>query len=217
MAEVHTIMGAKSKSLGHASWDAKIAALEDLFRTLPVQPPSKVDAIPYSFLIPGIGRQLMLMSPVSRRTQIPGKKAVKALAQKTGRIVELLDGLSQPVIEALNFRQSAIGKLKTDLRILHAAAKEADVAGVNFRDGAPQKSQARKIAIVVATHYFGLTGKKPTLSRNKDGAYGQFFDLLKAVYEILGVNASTESQANGLIKDWPSIAAESGITDYRIK
>jgi hypothetical protein len=174
-----------------------------------VRLPENPAGIPYTFVIPGIGRQLMLMSPNSPRKHIPGGKALRELAKSTGRTIEVLDGLSQSAIDALSFRQLELRKLMTNLRILHVSAEEAAKAGVNFRDGAPKKTQAQRIAIVVAQHYCGLTGKIPTLSKKEGKVYGPFFHLLKDVYEVLGVKASAESQASDVIRNWKSIAAGS--------
>ena len=47
-----------------ASWEAKKAALEDVFSKLPIQRDETAKGIPYESMIPGIARQLMLMFPV---------------------------------------------------------------------------------------------------------------------------------------------------------
>jgi hypothetical protein len=174
------------------SWEEKSAALEKLFRDLPICTPT--GNISYESLIPGIPRQLLMMHPVpsrSRSKTAGAKKGLHTVAQSARRTVAALDGLSSNALAALNYRPAALERLKTDLRILAAAAREgkADKAGRPKQDG---PSQATKIAHAVAQHYCGLTNKAPTAHDQR------FLDLLKAVYAVLGVKASARSQAMSL-------------------
>jgi hypothetical protein len=136
-------------------------------------------------------------------------KELRNLAAKTCALIETLDDLSLTAADALNFRKAALMSLKTQLRILQASAISAEVpeAPKNTGRGAPIKVQPRKIALVVAQHYFGLTGRVPTRNVDSDqgNSYGQFVELLKTVYDILGVDASTDSQARAVVKAWPSM------------
>jgi hypothetical protein len=189
------------------SWEAKCAALEDAFRKLSIRRGKARIGIPYESVLPGIPRQLMLMAPISRPKAKSSKKGLCNLEQLTARTVKVLDGLSQDALDSLNYRQTALTELKTKLRMLHVAAKAVDFKA---RLGQPKKVQPRKIACVVAQHYFSLTGERPTV-RVKDGekAYGPFLGLLRSVFDILGVNnASAESQARAVIKDWKAVAAK---------
>ena len=180
------------------SWEAKSAALEKAFRDLPIWR-GTATGIPYEILIPDIPRQLMLMlpnSPNSRPKAAGTKKGLQRLARSTRSTIKALDGLSQTALDSLNYKPAALRKLTTNLRILHAAAemaakKKAEVKGRAGRPEQVQPSQAKKIARVVAQHYRGLTGKKPTAS-------GPFVKLLHDVYEILGIEASARSQAEAL-------------------
>jgi hypothetical protein len=158
--------------------------------------------VPYEYLIPGIARELMLMIPYQRPKTLPPilppKEALRKLAQSAGRTIKVLDGLPEDALAALNYRPGALRTLHIQLRILHAAAKEAKV---ETRRSPPTKPQARKIARVVAQHYSRLTGKEPTVPAKDGKAYGPLLKLLQAVYRILDIKASAESQARYLIQE----------------
>ena len=169
-------------------WEEKSEALAKLFRDLPIC--TTATGIPYESLIPDIPDQLLLMAPRRSppRPKIAGaKKALRTLAQSAHRTVVALDGLSPKALAALNYRPAALRRLKTDLRILAAGAREGKVTTGRPTQAGP--SQAAKIARAVAGHYRGLTNKTPTAHDHR------FLDLLKAVYVVLGVRASARSQA----------------------
>jgi hypothetical protein len=188
------------------SWQFKCAALEDAFRKVPIRRGEVTPAIPYDFLIPDIAGQLMRMIPNPRPKALPPKEALRRLTRSIGHTVEVLDGLPPTVLDALNYQRSALRKLQAQLRILHFAAKTAEVV---TRRSAPTKLQEQKIARVVAQHYFALTGKKPTVTvRVKDGKASPFLELLTAVYRIIGLNVSAASQGKKVAEEWPSIAAK---------
>jgi hypothetical protein len=133
-----------------SGWEEKSAALEKLFRDLPICKP-KAEGIPYESLIPGIPDQLLLMVRNPRVRIIDGKDVYDVdgkklmslcneplLIQPTGeglrstmhaaeRLVKALDSLSQPALKALalNYRPAALRGLKTKIRMLQAAAKLA--------------------------------------------------------------------------------------------
>jgi hypothetical protein len=123
------------------------------------------------------------------------KKELRKLAGKAKALIKVLDDLSQTALHALNYRQATLGELKTRLRILHATADarevNADIAKSKRRTE-PRKVQ---IARVVAQHYYGLTGQKPTRRVKWDDgrAYGPFLELLNAVYGILDIKASADA------------------------
>jgi hypothetical protein len=187
------------------SWESKCAALEDAFRKLQNRRGEAAQGIPYEFLIPSFGPQLMVMVPNPRKKALPPKKALRSLTRSIGQTIEALDRLPGPVLDSLNYRPAALYNLQMQLRILHVAVKTAEV---ETRRSAPTKTQEQKIARVVAQHYFALTGKKPTVSVSvKDGNSSPFVELLTAVYRTLGVKASAASQAKMVADKWPSIAA----------
>jgi hypothetical protein len=189
-----------------SEWQTKCAALEDAFRRQAIQPASKMAGIPYEFFIPDMGQQLLLMTPIQHPKCAPDKKGLLDLAQSTGRTIKVLERLSENALTALNYRRPALASLKTNLRILHVAAKTAEVKA---RRGAPKKIQPRKITEVVAQHYYGLTGKKPTVPSKDGKAYGPFLELLGDIFKILGVKGvSAESQARELVKGWKSVVAK---------
>jgi hypothetical protein len=88
-----------------------------------------------------------------------------------------------------------------------------------LRHGAPTKDQPRKIARVVAQHYFRLTGRKPTVPKKDGKACGPFLDLLSAVFRTLdlGGKVSALSQAEMVARDWPNILASFSSAKHGIK
>jgi hypothetical protein len=181
-------------------WVSKCKALADAFRKLPNRKESAGPGIPYDFFLSDLVRELMLMRPVPSHSSKKPTKQLRELAKLTGRALTLLDGLSQPALDALNYNRKRVTlkQLRFGLWTLHAAA---DLAGVPVISK-PKKTQEGKIALAVAQIYHGQTGERPTV-RTKDGvAYGPFLDLLRDVYEILEVAASPEDQARRVAKQW---------------
>jgi hypothetical protein len=196
------------------SWDAKRAALEEAFRKLPIQHSKAMTGIPYESLLPDIPRQLMLMAHIPRseaefyaaKNNLRNKNGLHKLAKKIGDVIKVLDGLSRDALDSLNYRQTALSELKTKLRIFHEVTKAAKFHAPRRQ---PPKVQARKLARVVGQHYYGLTGRIPakTVDSISGNARGQFIDLLRTVYKILGIKASAEAQATALNKEWRAAKA----------
>jgi hypothetical protein len=147
------------------------------------------------------------------------QKELNELAEKVNDVVGVIDRLSPPTLLALNYQLSAMRKLKTNLRILAAAAKSTDLAVLpDDVSGAPAKLRAKKIAECVGVHYYFLTGKKPTKSRKS------FVALLSAVYGALGYQRTTVrgaekdsvsaySQAKTLNSEWSAVAKQYGFEE----
>ncbi len=65
-------------------WEESCTALEDLFRALRAKQQGATNVIPYEFVVPGIGRQLMLMKPIARPRVVAARKALVNLAKSSG-------------------------------------------------------------------------------------------------------------------------------------
>jgi hypothetical protein len=184
------------------TWDEKRLALEVLLRKCAIKQSEPERGIPYEWLIPGLARELLLMAPVPRGETLSTKEVkqnLANLAKSTKCVINLLEGLlgSQKAVVALKWSRIRVAILKNELLGLHAAAAEARVASAR---GQPKKTQPKKIAKFVAQQYYRLSGKRPTVSTGPlDGkASGPFLKLLDGVFDVLGVDASAESQARGL-------------------
>jgi hypothetical protein len=196
------------------SQNEQCIALEDAFRKLTIRRGNPADGIPYDALIPGLGRQLLLMrpSPGARRQKVVfvrgARGELRRLAVKVGAVIKALEELSETSDEALNFRKGVLVNLTLQLSILEASANHAEVlrAPPNALRGAPIKTQPRKITQAVAQHYYCLTGRAPTRNVTWDAgnSRGAFVERLKTVYAILGVKASADSQAKAVAKEWRS-------------
>jgi hypothetical protein len=183
------------------STDAEIiAALEDLFRKLPADQPHDGPGIPYLQAVDDIGRQLLLMAPSrARRRTLTPKKAQTELLKATSRLFKVLDLTPAETLKSLDFPNNALRQLRMGLVMFHRAAL---IHKAKSKLGAPTKSRPAEIAAVVSQHYYGITGKKPTVPRRENKAYGPFLELLKTVFEILDVSASAEAQANAISRQW---------------
>jgi len=142
----------------------------------------------------------MLMYPDLGRHHAKDTKLLRSLAQSTQRSLEALEALSKNTLEALNYQPAALRKLKTHLRILHAVV-EAEVnspARPPARRGPKPKLRPRKIAVAVADHFFGLTGKPPNRTKLSSG----FLCFLGEIFKALGVVASAEVYGKEAIRLW---------------
>ena len=195
------------------SWRNAEAELLAAFNELPHAPSPKgqaLNSIPYETLISGIPRQLLIMRPTSdgpgkekRTSKAKTQRELAAVKDHADQLIATIEALHAPALGALGFQAGALRSLKSTLRVLSVAASQADVSGMpeTTGRGRPAKTQARRIADVVARHYFGITGKPPTRTVSGDGpAYGWFTHLLQRVYEILRVNADPDGQARHAIK-----------------
>jgi len=163
--------------------------IEDAFRSLPIAPPTGM-GIPYEWLIPGMGRQLSLMKPVShQRSPCESTKRRLIDLQRNARLI--CEDAAAITLIPLQLRLSIIGIAHGELPTLRPIAGR----------GAPPKAQAAQIARTVAQHYYGLTGKRPTrVTPVDDGkAYSPFRKLLAEIYRLLEVNASADNQAKAAI------------------
>ena len=182
-----TTSGPRSAVRSKSEWEEKSAALERLFRDLPIGKPED-ERIPYESLIAGIPDQLLLMAPrrsPPRPKAAGAKKRLRILAQSARRTITALNQLSPNALAAM-IRPAALRQLKMGLLVL---AAQAAPEGKRGRPKAAGPSPATKIARTVADHYCGLTNKTPTAHDQR------FLDLLKAVYVVLGVRGSARSQA----------------------
>lgn len=178
-----------------AVWVDRVAALEDSFREL--------SSDPRAFPIGDIGRVLMLMRPVVvPKKHGSTKKSLKKLAGAAAGMAEALAEISPVAAHAMNYKLSQIAMFRFKLQALRESA--ANAANMAVTRGAPEKKQPRAIAEVVAVHYWAITGKKPTVPKKEGVAYGPFLELMTAIFEILEINASPQSQAEAVSRTWSS-------------
>lgn len=172
-----------------ATPDETLSVLEGIFRRLLIPTAN-------AFVVPGIARELLLMRPISPPAKLPFKKSLETAARDARRTVSAIEQLPEEAIAAFNFRPNMLRQLETRLRIFAASAGAA--ADGESRKGARKNEQKSKIADAVGRHYFGVTGKRPTVATNKENgkAYGQFLETLSDVYAALGVRGGgAEGQA----------------------
>ena len=117
------------------------------------------------------------------------REELSEIADQVAITFKLLRNMSSTARAALNL--GALRQLITSLGIFYTCVGMAEVPESNV-PGRPKAEQAIKIAEFVAQQYSMLTGKWATVSTNTDTneAYGPFLDLLREVFEALGVEAS---------------------------
>jgi hypothetical protein len=176
-------------------FDDQQAKVEAALRRFAISEPPSTKAIPYSFLIPAISRELVWEARRAPPT-VPREKATQdfnALKKKAAKAMASLR--SDPSL-AVEF------PLEDRIAIVRIAHLE-----VNLSDQrrAPRKDAAARVARLLALHCEGLTGSHPTrITPVRDGtaqpSNGRFIEMLAEVYEALRIQASADNQARSAIK-----------------
>lgn len=163
-------------------------------------------SIPAEFGIAGVGRELFAMggnrqipSRLEPASRAATKKELAILAKDSARLLGAVENLHAPAIAALNYRESALRLLATQLRILIAAASDAVIPPLppNAGKGKKPNAQALQVAYRTAERFSLLVGQ-PTLShaiRSKkagDQAYSAFLALLTEVFKILAIKTASK-------------------------
>jgi hypothetical protein len=193
---VKLIIGRSSAPFPSTERTADHVKLEKLFR----ESGGTAD-VSYAFI-----RQLLLMRPVrplNKRPKIAGtKKALQRLSLAADRAAKVVEDLPANARAELYFRPAALQQLTTLLRVLAADAKADKTAKAGRPKKTVRPSQAEKVIKAVALYYFLRNNKKPTRRDPK------FIKLLRGVYKVLGIKASAEYQADGLVWLPPEILGE---------
>jgi hypothetical protein len=169
------------------------ARIEAAFRELAI-PAHRGQGIPYAFVIPGMGRQILVETGFGPDRHIPNsmpasakatQKEIAGLRKRAAELHTALGSLHKPAVDALGYRKPPADDLPTHLRILIASAVKPGPAG----RGSPIRAQ--NIARIVATHYWRLTGRLPARTNDPDTSQtsGRFVNLLRDIVSILGVKA----------------------------
>jgi hypothetical protein len=96
------------------------------------------------------------------------------------------------------------------IAIIGVAHLEVELSG---QPGQPKKEAAARVARLLARHFAGLTGSRPTrITPIKDGyakpSNSRFMDMLAEVYEVLGIEASADNQAKSAIEAMEKTASK---------
>lgn len=196
-------MSSGNKSL---SWEESAAKIEQTLRSLRVQmPPENRAAIPIERLIPGFVRELMHIAHSSNsirpydkvNSRSAADKELKDLGQAAKKLLDKVEGLHRPAIDALIYRDYWWNRFRTDLRVLVVAAEHAEISDVDPKSGRDENIMPFKIALKLATLYEALTGYVPTRRTNamSNEAYGPYLNLVSAVFETLEIDANPEYYA----------------------
>jgi hypothetical protein len=190
-----------------------IEAIEAALRELDI-PPQTVEGIPYSLLIHGIARQILVeggfgpdlrlpsLTPASAQvTRMEIEKARKLATE----LLAALNNLHKPAVDALNLRHRPFKLLPVLLRGFIMSTQEAVIPDLPEKTvrGQPKKERAKTITRLVATHYWCLTGRVPARTNDPitGQSSGQFHKLLGEVFRILNVEASAAAQTRA-VREW---------------
>jgi hypothetical protein len=208
------------------TWGERTNMLEDALRRLPIKPPDDPSAIPYSFLIPDIARQLLGMPRADKR-----RPPLAAIDSEIAHIVsallklEYLSGiadeasLQNSLSSEPTERDSALPKAPAPLPLPFPLSSHfieiAGQAGVLARDiiktcpqrgpsrrSRPRKIASRRIAEFLYQQTERLTAKPPIRSVGwADGIeQGPFVTLVREVFQILGESDSPVEAARAAIE-----------------
>ncbi len=178
------------------------AKVEAVLRKFATAEPASANAIPYSFLIPGISRLIVL----GARGDIPTVSRSKVRKKKTKKV--------KVRTKLIKLRKAAEALLSSDPSLSVSLSREERLAIVQIayvntvlkgRRGAPRKGAATRVARLLAQHFEALTGSPPTrITQVQEGVAqrcsGRFVNCLAEIYEALGIEASVENQAKSAIK-----------------
>lgn len=189
----------------------RLKRLEAVLRKLALPEPTRNDAIPYAFLIPGIAELLFrasYMAPQSNNyaqaSQLATKRQLASLSKCAGQLLVKIDKFNRPAIVTMGMHGNRIRDLRLKLIIIQLLPEVSTIDDVAFvgRKGRPPKSVAAKVTKLAGQEYERLTGRSPTVTvaDSSDGyvATGAFIAFLTEIFETLVIDASPEAQARKL-------------------
>ena len=163
-----------------------------------------------------VARNILLMVPhppndaatkFRRRFEPAGESATRreilAVQKAAARLVTALEALHAPAIAALNMDQHQFNALETRIRLLKLQAEQAKVPSLPKNAGLvkPKHTSVKQFSKAIAEHYFFATGKRPTRHVDYGQPGGPFFELLKEIFTICGVEANADFAARTAIED----------------
>jgi hypothetical protein len=206
------------------NWEEDSAALEKLFRSLPIER-GAAENIPYESLISNIPDELLLMRPASKKKRprsAGAKKTLHVLVQSTRRTINALEALS-PKVLAPGRRRRTPARHSDDSGSGGSGCRQARAQTIlNYRPAALRKlitslkfleEEAAKIKTKLppgrpkqdrpnqAKSIAHVTARHyHGLTGKKATRYNaEFVSLLEGVYKILGLEASAVARAATLL------------------
>jgi hypothetical protein len=198
-----------------------VTALEKLKTTYVVPD----DKIPYRWMIPSIARQLTLMQRRDRSfkgVKEAQKELVKLSADAkslSSRIKTLLIPQEPPYLEGTDLEAQNLALTAQGLLGLAGIIQAINLEGplIEFADaaqtaamakaappgkpGRPPAAAATRVGLYLYQEYERVTGKCPTLTVRDNRASGPFFDLVKAVFDALGIKAKPEPTVRRVMEE----------------
>jgi hypothetical protein len=172
----------------------KIALLEAALRGLPIADTAPEDGIPLSSAIPGMAREILMLSFNAPASRPPSRKAIEDARKVFEHLpTDALAGFFTP-------EQIALARTIS----LFQFAKAAETAKATSA-GAPAKAGASAVTEFCGDCYVKLTGEYPTVASGEDRhkVLTPFTAFLTAIFEVVGLKPdSSHSQAKELIERW---------------
>jgi hypothetical protein len=191
-------------------------AIEAALRALPIKDSNRTDAIPYSHLIPGIARHVLLMPRPNDLKRMRNravadldeinKTAIQLAALIKDQLPDEQERRSNPKIRMtallrVNEFADVIQLLTLLDRFAAAAARAREKHLQPITRGSTPKSEAFAIGMYLYQEYERLTGEKPRRTVRHGKSSGRFQTLLEKVFEAVKIRASGEAIAIRVMKE----------------
>jgi hypothetical protein len=190
------------------TWADAQAQVEQALRALPIKGPVRSDRIPYSFVIPDVARQILLIRWSNNLKRGRGNEiaALDRISKTARRLIDLIDDqMEPPAPSSPEFRiwtlltaqdVAQVATLRDSLKAFITAAQQArDKSSKKPRRGRPEKAIAAAICRYLYQEHERLTGKLPTRIVKEGKSGGEFQVLIQRVFEALDLKASPEAAA----------------------
>ena len=173
------------------SWDETASDIEAAFLRLPSIAPVE-GKIPFSDAIPGLVRQLMLMTPQEPPRPTAQRKAARDIQKKSQKLFEAIQE-SGLILHGV-FPRDVMSRLLIDLTIIYHFDPAIDKPKI----GPPEKEYARNVARFIAIQYERMTGRRAAITYDptQETALpsGDFYNLVRSIFDSLAIKANAEHQ-----------------------
>lgn len=163
--------------------------------------------IPYEHLIPGHVRELAMIG--AGFTSLPNRelntstsatqRELADLRKRASALLNSLEVLHRPALDALCIKPFAIGGLSTYLRLIVSSVDHAIIEDQpnGAGRGSKYKIGARRVTTYAIEIYQRLSGLKATIITPIEGGppRGPFLDFLTEIFEVLEIKAKPAGQA----------------------
>ena len=183
------------------TYDGMLSALQDALNSLEMAP-FPPGGIPYTECIPGIARELILISrpPRDRMPQAEVRSRLSQMASAL-RQLEAAADFSEPSLPVSFAFRIKMLQMRSEAALQAKEIEDAVKALPPGARGQPKKEMPRRVVERLALEYERLTGvpaKRPN-DWNQKEATGAFYELVVKVFDILGIDASPDAMTKSVL------------------